>query len=284
MAEGNNNHSNYSTAKNPLKKKVEIVSNLSLQKKITGILLAIFGVILLINGYFNNTVYFINLGIGLIVIGWILLIFSYERYIKYDITSNVLNDYMDIIKKLIKELNIETDGIVIPPKENLKDGCIYLPLHRDFKINFSLIDDSTLFVNSDNRDEMGIILPPLGKGLIKLLKKYRGEYNVPLKEKNDIEELLEYLDYFLTLFQVGNNIEVKIHNKDIVIISYRIVDNSLCKKLQREELCNKCPCPICGAIVLIIAEFLNEALKIESIVEKNKIVTIKLKIIRNILK
>jgi len=276
-----NSQGNHSNIKNLLREKIRVIySNISNIKKITGILSISFGVILLINGYLKEVIHFINLGIGLIVVGWILLIFAYERYIEHHITFNMLNDYIDLIRKLIKELDIKTSGIVIPPRENLKDGCIYLPLHKNFKINLSIMDDNKLFVNSDNKDEMGLLLPPLGRGLRKS-KDNKEDYKTSL-EVGNINDLLHYLEHLLTCRQVGSDVKVEIAG-DTVAISYRVENNFLCKELQREDLCRKCPCPVCGAILLSTAEFLNEVLKIESIKEEGRKVSIKLKVIRDVL-
>ena len=280
MKNRNNDQGGYSNIKNLLRGKIRVM-DISNIKKITGILLIVFGVILLINGYLKDIIHFMNLGIGLIVVGWILLIFAYDRYVGYNITSNIFNDYIDLIKKLIKGLDIKTGGVVIPPRENLKNGCIYLPVNENFKINLSIMDDNTLFVNSDNKDEMGLLFSPLGRGPRKLLKEYRGDYGTSLEDR-DINYLLDDLEYLLNLLQVGGDAKVEIE-EDVVVVSYRIEDNTLCKKLQREDLCRRFPCPVCGAILLTVAEFLNEVLKIESIKEEGGRVSIKLRVIRDVL-
>jgi len=280
MKNRGNSPGSYSSIKNLLREKISIIYlDVSNIKKISGISLIVFGTILLINGYLKGVIHFINLGIGLIVVGWILLIFAYDKYIEYNIISHVFKDYIDLIKRLIKGLDIKT-GVVIPPRENLKDGCIYLPLHEKFKVNLSIMDDNTFFVNSDNKDEMGILLPPLGRG-IRRLSKESENYRISL-EREDINDLLNHLEYILTYHQVGGNVEVKVID-DTVVISYRVEDNSICKELQREGICRRCPCPVCGAILLSTAEFLNKVLKIEDIKEEDKNVYIELKIIRDVL-
>ena len=282
MKKRNSSQGDHGSIKSLMREKVGGVYLYSSIKKITSALLMIFGVILLINGYLNDTVHFINLGIGLVVVGWILLIFTYDRCIEYSTISSILSDYIDLIKRLINGLDIKTSGVVIPPRENLKDGCIYLPFHENFKVNLSIMDDNALFVNSDNRDEIGLLLPPVGRRLKKLLKKYRGDHETSF-EDGDINHLLEYLEYLLNFLQVGGGVKVEITG-DTVLISYRVEDNSLCRKLQRDDICRKYPCPVCGAILLTASEFLDEVLKIESIKEENKRVSIKLRVIRDVLK
>ena len=268
----------YSDIKNLLKEKIGIVySDISNTMKTTGVILIVFGAVLLINGYLKSIIYFINLGIGLIVVGWILFIFGYDKYIEYDITSNIFNDYIDLIKILIKQWDIKTGSIIIPPRKNLKNGCICLSSNENFKVNLRKVDNNTLSVNSGKK-EIGFFLSPLGKGIKNLLKEYRGDYEIP-PEDRDINDLLEELEYLLTLLQVGGDVRVEM-KKDIITISYRIEDNSLCKKLQKEDLCRKYPCPVCGAMLLVVVEFLNKMLKIESIREENKRVTIKLKVMK----
>jgi len=250
-------------------------------KRVTSLLLIIFGVILLINGYLQGVVHLINLGIGLTVVGWILLIFTFSRCIDYNIVSHVLSDYIELVKRWIRAFDIKTGGVVIPPRENLRDGGIYLPFHERYKVNLSIMDYNTLLVNSDSRDERGLLLPPLGRGLRKLLIEYRGSsYASP--EERDISYLLEDLEYLLNLLEIGSDVKVEIEG-DTVVISYRIEDHTLCKRLQREDLCRKYPCPVCGVLVLTVAEFLNKVLKIEEIKNENKRVFIKLKVIRDVL-
>jgi len=86
MKNRNNDQGGYSNIKNLLRGKIRVM-DISNIKKITGILLIVFGVILLINGYLKDIIHFMNLGIGLIVVGWILLIFAYDRYVGYNITT-----------------------------------------------------------------------------------------------------------------------------------------------------------------------------------------------------
>ncbi|WP_292461034.1 hypothetical protein [Methanothermococcus sp.] len=281
----NNNGSNNERSVKSKKTKLSITTNF---KKIIAIAVIIFGLGFLSYGYLNNIVHFINLGIGLVLIGWIILSFSYEKYLKYDIGSGIFSDYIDLIGKLIKNLDIKTSGVVIPPRENLKNGAVFLPLNEDFKINFGLINDTIFFVNSDNKNEMGLILSPLGKSLVKTLKKY-GDYEAiycnctehadnNLKSEK-LDNIKDYLNYSLNLFQLGNNIDINFSNNDVIILSYEIYDNTVCKKLQKEGLCKKYPCPVCGFIVLSLAKSLDRILKIEEIIEENKHIIIKLRII-----
>jgi len=258
----------------------QVLLNLPNTKKIIAVVVIILGLGFLSYGYFNNIIHFINLGIGLILIGWVVLAFSYEKYLKYDISSSVFNDYMDLIGKLIKSLDIKTSGVVIPPRENLKNGCIFLPLNENFKINFGLLDDRVLFVNSDNKNEMGIMFSPLGKGFINILKKYGdGEYIDEVRAQDNIEE---YLNYSLNLFQIGDDVNVNFEDDTgNITISYKINDNNVCKRFQKENLCKKCPCPVCGFIILSLAKSLNSILKIEEITEDNKNIIIKLTVMDN---
>jgi len=254
----------------------------SIYKRIGGIIAIISGFGFLGYGYGNNIIYFMNIGIGMILVGWIVIIFSYEKYLKYDITLGIFNDYADVIIKLIKSLDINTSGIIIPPKENLKIGCIFLPLNANFKINFGLLDDNVLFINSDNKKEMGVVFPPLGKGFIDVLSKYDDIVDLGLLDMNNPESkiiLKDYLNYSLNLFQMGNNVSINFEENSIVEVSYKISDNGICKKLQSEDLCRKCPCPVCGFIVLSIAKSLNKILQIDKINETDNKITIRLLVV-----
>jgi len=254
----------------------------SIYKRIGGIIAIISGFGFLGYGYGNNIIYFMNIGIGMILVGWIVIIFSYEKYLKYDIALGIFNDYADVIIKLIKSLDINTSGIIIPPKENLKIGCIFLPLNANFKINFGLLDDNVLFINSDNKKEMGVVFPPLGKGFIDVLSKYDDIVDLGLLDMNNPESkiiLKDYLNYSLNLFQMGNNVSINFEENSIVEVSYKISDNGICKKLQSEDLCRKCPCPVCGFIVLSIAKSLNKILQIDKINETDNKITIRLLVV-----
>ncbi|MDK2789553.1 MAG: hypothetical protein PWP15_60 [Methanothermococcus sp.] len=246
-------------------------------KKIVGFLSVMLGLGFLINGYLNDIFYFINLGIGSILIGTVILIFSHEKYLKYDISSTIFNDYIDLISKLIKNLEINTKGIVIPPRHNIKNGTIFLPLNEDFEINFAVIDDNIIFVNSDNKKEMGVVFSPLGKGFINMLDKQGESIDEVSKEIFD-----EHLSYALSLFDMGGDVNIKYKDKDITI-SYKIKENEACKKLKKEKLCEKIPCPVCGFVILGLARNLNKVLKINEIKQENNNVVIKLSVIEQTL-
>ncbi|AEH07372.1 hypothetical protein [Methanothermococcus okinawensis] len=293
MIDNNNNSNNNSNNSDDddvelikhKKLRTKFLLNISNFKKFTAIIVIAAGFGFLGYGYLNSIIHFINLGIGLLLIGWVLLSFSYEKYLRYNIGSSVFNDYMDLVGKLIKSLDIKNSGIIIPPRENLKNGAIFLPLNENFKINFGLIDDSVLFVNSDNKKEMGIVFTPLGKSLINILKKYDDLDELTLDEYDDKSSMIinieNYLDYSLNLFQLGSNVNVNFNDNKTITVSYKINDNSVCKKLQKDGLCKKCPCPVCGFIVLSIAKSLNRMLKIEEIIEDNRNIIIKLNVLDN---
>ena len=59
-------------------------------KKIVGFLSVILGSGFLVNGYLNDIFYCINLGIGSILIGTVILIFLHEKYLKYRYKFNYL--------------------------------------------------------------------------------------------------------------------------------------------------------------------------------------------------
>ncbi|WP_457612194.1 hypothetical protein [Methanocaldococcus sp.] len=239
--------------------------------KVIGGLCVIFGILLGIYGYFWNVFYFFNIGVGLILIGSIIIILSYEEY-RYNINVKLFNDYIDLIKKLIKSLEIENNGIVIPKGDNIKSEIIFLPIEKNYKINMALIDENILFVNSDNKKEMGLIFSPVGKSILEILE--REEFNI------NSENLGDYLSYMISFFDFGKDVAVEFKDKEI-IINYKIKNDKFCKKMQEEKLCEKFPCHVCGSIILVVSKVLKKILKIEEIKKDGNKIKIKLVVLEN---
>ncbi|WP_456472778.1 hypothetical protein [Methanocaldococcus sp.] len=239
--------------------------------KVIGGLCVIFGILLGIYGYFWNVFYFFNIGVGLILIGSIIIILSYEEY-RYNINVKLFNDYIDLIKKLIKSLEIENNGIVIPKGDNIKSEIIFLPIEKNYKINMALIDENILFVNSDNKKEMGLIFSPVGKSILEILE--REEFNI------NSENLEDYLSYILSFFDFGKDVVVEFKDKEI-IIDYKIKNDKFCEKMQKERLCEKFPCHVCGSIILVVSKVLKKILKIDEIKKDGNKIKIKLVVLEN---
>ncbi|AEF97044.1 hypothetical protein [Methanotorris igneus] len=240
--------------------------------RVIGGLCVIFGISLGIYGYLEDIFYFFNIGVGLILIGSIMTIFSYEKY-EYDINTKLFNDYIDLIKRLIRSLEIENKGIVISKGGNIRSGVIFLPIEKDYRINLSLIDENILLVNSDNKKEMGLVFPLLGKSMLKILE--REEFS-----NINTENLEDCLSYTLSLFNFGGDVVVEFKGRE-VIINYRIKNAEFCERMQKEKLCERFPCHVCGFIILVISRVLNRMLKIEEIKKDKDRIRIRLMVLEN---
>ena len=219
-------------------------------KYIAGFTLIIIGSVLLFRGAMYGNQSLINAGIGGVFLGIVVLSFS-SNYVKYDAFKAVVTPYMELCRNIVNVLELRNKAIYIPPYDNHPEGGVFIPLHKDFDIDLAKLDTTTLFIIDVGREkEMGLLIVPLGKELMKMYESYSEMEFTNLYAVENASAVLRALGLAksVTIEEEGKGVRVYVDGVKI----------NLCSKI-----CEQIACPICSSILLSIAKSLQELIMVE---------------------
>ena len=223
-------------------------------KYIAGITLIAIGCVLSFKGATEGNQGLVNAGIGGIFLGVVLLTFSTTDYVKIDALKAFATPYVDFTKKLVESLGLMSKAVYIPPYENLPEGGVFIPLHDDFDMDLAKLDEGVMFLTDVGREkEMGLLISPLGKELVKMYESY-AELDFTGMDVQAVENASAVLK------SLGLAKSVVVERADNMIKIY--VEGVRVKTCS--NACERIACPICSSILLAIAKCLQELIVVES--------------------
>lgn len=223
-------------------------------KYLAGVVLIVIGAVFAFRGAMIENQSVINLGIGGIFLGIILLTFSTSDYIKFDAFKAMVLPYFQLCKGLINSLDLKSKAVYIPAYGNLPDGGIFIPLHDNFDLDLAKLDENSFFVTDVGRErEMGLFLAPLGKDLMIMYEAYSEMdfTNAGLHAVENASAVLKSLGLATSVIveERGEKIRVLVEG----------VETKICSKT-----CEQIACPICSSILLLIATSIQELVVVET--------------------
>ena len=217
-----------------------------------GVLIAI-GAAFAFKGAMEGNQSVINVGIGGIFLGIIVLTFSTSDYIKYDAFKAMVLPYFQLCKGLINSLELKSKAVYIPAYGNLPDGGIFIPLHDNFDLDLAKLDENSFFITDVGREkEMGLFLAPLGKDLMKMYEKYS-----EMDFTNAGLHAVENASVVLKSLGLAANVVVEEREEQIRVL-VEGVKTKICSKT-----CEQVACPICSSVLLSIAKSIQELIVVE---------------------
>ncbi len=236
-------------------------------KHIAGAILIAIGSALTFKGAMDGNQSMINAGIGGVFLGVVVFTFSTSDYIKYDAFKAVVLPYVELSRNLVNVLEFKSAAVFIPPYSNLPDGGVFIPLHKNFDLDLAKLDRNTVFITDVGREkEMGLLLTPLGKELMKMYESYSEMdfTNAGLYVVENASAVLRSLGLAksVTVEESGDRIKVYVES----------VRTNTCSKA-----CEQVACPICSSILLSIAKSLQELISVEEFKIKDGFIEISAK-------
>ncbi len=222
-------------------------------KHIAGTLLIVIGSILVFKGAVDGNQSLINAGIGGVFLGVVVLTFSTSDYIKYDAFKAVVMPYVESSRDLVDALDLKNSAAYIPPYKNLPEGGVFIPLHEDFDLDLAKLDRNTMFITDVGREkEMGLLLKPLGKELMRMYESYSEMdfANAGLYAVENASAVLRSLGLAKSVTVEESGAKVKVYVDG--------VRTNACSKT-----CEQTACPVCSSILLSIAKSLQELIVVE---------------------
>ncbi len=252
------------------------------------ILISIFcifsGVILLIYGFFGNTISFINLGIAIIIIGVVIYSFIPSNLVNVKLLNDIIYNNVDTLNKFVKYDNFK-EIIFIPPYENLPYGGVFLSKINNANINLGAFDMEVITLNQKGLN--GMLLAPTQ--YYKFTDRLINETKLINNEYDDIGGI-EIISSILKSNGLKNNIEI-IHDEtnvenDNINNENRIIKIKLSVELdyfneyinEYSEYDNEynnlkflsISCPICATVINTVAKLSNQLILVENIEKDEK--------------
>lgn len=222
-------------------------------KYIAGIVMITIGLILAFKGAIDGNQSMINAGVGGIFLGVVVFTFSTSDYIKYDAFKAVVLPYVEFGRKIVEMLDLRNRAVYIPPYSNLPEGGVFIPLHENFDLDLAKLDDNTMFITDVGREkEMGLLLNPLGKELMKMYESYS-----EIDFANAGLHVVENASAVLRSLGLVKSVTVE-EGEGRIMVYVDGVKIDICSKT-----CEQIACPVCSSILLSIAKSLQELVLVE---------------------
>ena len=233
-------------------------------KYIAGIVMITIGLILAFKGAIDGNQSMINAGVGGIFLGVVVFTFSTSDYIKYDAFKAVVLPYVEFERKIVEMLDLRNRAVYIPPYSNLPEGGVFIPLHENFDLDLAKLDDNTMFITDVGREkEMGLLLNPLGKELMKMYESYS-----EIDFANAGLHVVENASAVLRSLGLVKSVTVE-EGEGRIMVYVDGVKIDICSKT-----CEQIACPVCSSILLSIAKSLQELVLVEEFKIKDEFVEI----------
>lgn len=232
--------------------KVTVLLNLMKSKHIAGAILIAIGAVLTFKGAVDGEQSMINAGMGGVFLGVVVLTFSTSDYIKYDAFKAVVLPYVELSRNLANALGLRSKAVYIPPYSNLPDGGVFIPLHEDFDLDLAKLDRNTMFITDVGREkEMGLLLTPLGKELMRMYEEYSeiDFTNAGLNAVENASAVLRSLGLAKSVAAEESGEKIKVYVGGV--------------RMDCSITCEQIACPVCSSVLLSIAKSLQELIAVE---------------------
>lgn len=213
-----------------------------------------------------------KIGFASIFIGLFMIFMITEKSIPKKASDAQIEGNMNVIKKIIKELNLNGNAVFLPKFDTLTEERILIPPNELGIIKIPIMNNNNVFLTGPNGENLGILIPPAG---LKLLKEIENDEDF---RNTDIENIEEKLQIF-----VGLNL--------LKSVSFKKQQNGWKLELDKPMFCNngqnlemQYPCPTCSAVLTAITRALNEKIRIYSTTLDGEKITYNINFIRKRIK
>lgn len=198
-------------------------------------------------------------GIGILVISISFLFLLREKLVREDLIPNIITPTMDSLSNVINHFGAKGKGIYIPPTPEYRDCRLIVPINSHIDIDRLGLQN---FNNKSLLFKDGIILVPLGVGLMQLVEKEMG-ISFGSKELSSLSDLLN--NSIIGLLKVAENVNVNIigHKIFIQIFNSLFFESCIRTHIMHPNACTQICCPLCSLIACIVAKMTGRYVNIE---------------------
>jgi len=235
-----------------------------IRAKIIGAILIAMGIIFLLNPTDLN----VKIGFTSIIIGIFMIVMITEKSIPKKISDAQAEGNLDIIKKMLKDLDLNGNAVFLPKSDILNEERILIPPNKEGVIEIPDIHNNALFLKGINGKNLGISIPPAG---LKLLKEIDKEVKF---ENTEIENINEKLQIFVGMDLLKSVSFRKLQSGWSLEVTKPMFKNN------GHNIHNQYPCPICSAVIIAVTRSLNEKMRIYNVTQNGDKIIFYLNIIK----
>jgi len=217
------------------------------RKLAAGIFLLILGIVTGFIATLNANQHLLNAGIGAVVIGTVLIAFSFAK----ESSEHLILPYHEFLKKVAAFMEIKK-AVYIPPFEGFPDGAVFLAASNEFEIDLARLDKGNIFV-SGREKESGILLEAPGREIVKKFEEFA---EVDLKGYGTA--VSEICSSVLKALKLARDVEI--FEDDGLRIAIDGVSFGFCS-----DECRLIQCPICSSVLLAATKAIGELIAVEEI-------------------
>jgi len=209
--------------------------------KTIGIILTIIGLVFLSDPTSLN----LKIGFASILIGILIVFVISIKITPQELCDKQINGNIEVVKKIIHELNLKGHAIIIPKTENLSEERIIIPPKNKKIAKIPNINNENVFLKGKNNKNLGIAIPPSGLQLLNHIEK-RENFKI-----TSIEDLEKKLQIFVGMDLV-RSLTFKQNQYSWELVLEKPI---FCSK--DPTLCKQYPCPTCSAILVAMIRAMN---------------------------
>jgi hypothetical protein len=172
-----------------------------------------------------------------------------EKSIPKKISDTLSEVNIDIINKLIKELNLQGNAIFLPKSDKLNEERIFIPPNKTGIVKIPEIKDNNIIHTTPTGIIIGISIPPAGIKLLNEIQKDKSFKNTTIENLEDKLQLLVGMNLIKSIFfkkqKNGWNLEIE---------NYTNKNN--------QNLNNQYPDPISSAVITMITRISKKRIRI----------------------
>jgi len=205
-----------------------------------------------------------NAGLAAAFIGIFTMLIVHYPTVEEDVAVAGLKSGILSYHKLLDDLDVSNNGVLLPPTNNLTESRVYVPAGKLEGIP-DIYDEMTVI--SSGRGRTGVALVPPGQSLLEEAKD-RIEYDIEGKGIQGGRECMGHLSKGMGLAK-----SFSLRKKENMIRIRITLDryDDYCENLREDSpnICSRTGCPICSAYLTAASEALSSSLEIKSF-EKEK--------------
>jgi len=199
----------------------------------------------------------INTAFASLFIGVLTITILHFKTVKISTAESMLESSVMPLNDLLEDLDLDGDGVYVPPNEQLSSSRTYIPA-GDFRGIPTLYDEMTVITGGAGRT--GISLIPSGAPILDEAKEHMESelYGIGIEGAREGMGILTHglsLAKSFSLRREDGSIKLRITHNGF---------NDYCEELRGKstKLCTRTGCPICSAYITCASEGLDTPLRI----------------------
>ncbi len=218
---------------------------------------------------------YLTAALGALFIGIFTPVIQHGRYVEEDTAVAGLKSGVEPLHRLIRDLDLDGNAVVVPPIRHLSESRVYIPAGT-FNTLPDLYDEMTIVTGGGGRT--GVSLAPPGLPLFQDAEE-RMEHGIAGEGIEAAREVMGHLTHGLDL---ASSFSVRAEEDEYRLRITQGRYREACQEIREdlEGICFQAGCPICSAYLVALVESIEEPLRIADFEVEERHVKYTLEVVR----